>query len=279
LTNDVGKMAVMGGSVLGLGGLCLWGVLSRPEDAAIDQSMAWPAYVRERIQATYLNFGYGLAVTAGTVYTLSKRPKAIGPVFGALCTMPGWIASMAIVFGAGIGVQMMPYKGNFGAKQVAWTGYSALIGVMVLPTIVIFGPLVPRALILTGGVLSGLTAVAVTAPSDKFLYMGGTLGMGFGALFVANIGSMFLGPAKFPIVNNIVMYGGVLLFSGFILHYTQGLIHKAKAIPREADAGTGSQVATRNYDPINSAIGLYVHTLNLFMTILRVLAANGGRKK
>lgn len=280
ITEDVGKAAVLTGCVAGLGSLCLYGILSRPEDAAIDQAVAWPAYARQRIQSTYLNYGYGLATTAATAYVMSKRPRAFQPLLRGLCTIPGCLGATALIFGAGVAVQMTPYNGGIGMKHVVWTGYSALLGVGMFPMVHFFGPIIPHALLLTGGVLAGLTAVAITAPSDKFLYMGGTLGMGFGALFVGNIASMLLGPAKFPIVNNLVMYGGVILFSGFILHYTQGLIQRAKVTPKELDyRPPGGQVARPNYDPINNAIGLYIHTLNLFQAIVRILAFSGGKRK
>ena len=93
----------------------------------------------------------------------------------------------------------------------------------------------------------GLSAIAITAPSDKFLYGGGVLGMGFAALFAANIASMFVPMAAQPLMYSVVTYGGVVLFSGFILHYTQGLVHRAKAIPPDSNLpGTRP-----NFDPVN----------------------------
>jgi len=37
-------------------------------------------------------------------------------------------------------------------------------------------------------VLPGLSTLAMCAPSDKFLYMGGPLAMGLGVVFVSSIG-------------------------------------------------------------------------------------------
>ena len=37
---------------------------------------------------------------------------------------------------------------------------------------------------------SGLSCVAACAPSDKFLYMGGALGMGLGVVVVSSIGKI-----------------------------------------------------------------------------------------
>ena len=41
----------------------------------------------------------------------------------------------------------------------------------------------------TAGIVGGLSTVAVCAPSEKFLNMGGPLAIGFGAVFAASIGS------------------------------------------------------------------------------------------
>jgi FtsH-binding integral membrane protein len=51
-----------------------------------------------------------------------------------------------------------------------------------------------RAAWYTAGMVGGLSTVAATAPSDKFLYMGGPLAMGFGVIFAASIASGFMNP-------------------------------------------------------------------------------------
>ena len=74
--------------------------------------------------------------------------------------------------------------------------------------------------------------------------------MGFAALFAANIGSMFAPAMAQPFLVNVITYGGVVLFSGFILHYTQGLVHRAKAIPPDSDFPG----ARPNFDPVNKLV-------------------------
>jgi len=189
----------------------------------------------------------------------------------------GAIGAMALCFVSGIAVQVTPapQKGSIGFKHLVWGAHSALLGTLITPAIVMFGPLVGQAALYTGGALAGLSAIAITAPSDKFLMGGGILGMGFAALFTANIASMFVPMVAQPFMVNVVTYGGVVLFSGFILHYTQGIVHRAKAIPPDSNF----EGARPNFDSINNAIGLYTHTLNLFMHILQMLALNGGRRK
>ena len=61
--------------------------------------------------------------------------------------------------------------------------------------------------------VGGLSTVAVCAPSDKFLYMGGPLAMGLGVVFCASIASNFLPPttALGAGMYSIAVYGGLVL--------------------------------------------------------------------
>merc|ERR1712156_554828 len=119
------------------------------------------------------------------------------------------------------------------------------VGAVVAPICLLGGPILTRAAWYTAGVVGGLTTVAVTAPSEKFLYMGGPLAMGFGVVFMASIGSAFLPPttALGAGLYSISLYGGLVLFSGFMLYNTQKIIHRAE---------NHSQ-----YDPVNNSVGIY----------------------
>lgn len=48
-----------------------------------------------------------------------------------------------------------------------------------------------RAAWYTAGVVGGLSAVAATAPSDKFLNMAGPLSVGLGLVFAASVGKYY----------------------------------------------------------------------------------------
>lgn len=80
-----------------------------------------------------------------------------------------------------------------------------------------------RAAWYTLALCGGLSATAICAPSEKFLMMSGPLAMGLGVVFAANIGSFFFHPgtALGASLAAIVVYGGLILFSGFLLFDTQ----------------------------------------------------------
>lgn len=83
---------------------------------------------------------------------------------------------------------------GFGAKQMAWLLHAGVMGAMVAPLCFLGGPILVRAAWYTAGVVGGLSTIAVCAPNDTFLYMGGPLAMGLGVVFCSSIGSMFLPP-------------------------------------------------------------------------------------
>ena len=66
-------------------------------------------------------------------------------------------------------------------------------------------------------------SVAACAPSEKFLTMGGPLAMGFGVVLASSLGTAFLPPttALGAGVWSIALYGGLILFGGFVLYDTQ----------------------------------------------------------
>lgn len=87
------------------------------------------------------------------------------------------------------------------------------------------------------------------APNEKFLYMGGPLAMGLGVVFVSSIGTMFF-PATTVLgagLHSVALYGGLLLFSGFLLYDTQRIIAQAERWPT-----TPGMYGVKNYDPINA---------------------------
>ena len=100
--------------------------------------------------------------------------------------------------------------------------------------------------------------------------MGGPLAMGLGVVFVSSIGSAFLPPttALGAGLYSVALYGGLILFGGFLLYDTQRIVHKAENTPKHL-----------TYDPINQSIGIYINTVNIFIRIAQILAMQGGKRK
>jgi len=267
---NVGKGAIAGGAALGLGALCYYGLGLGNESGAIDRSILWPEYVRQRIKDTYLYFGGSIALTAVTAASAFRSPALMRFMTrSSFLSLAGTIAAM---IGSGIIVQRIPYKEGFGAKQLAWMAHTAILGAVVAPVCFIGGPLVVRAAWYTAGVVGGLSAVAVCAPSDKFLSIGGPLAIGLGVVFASSLGSMFLPPttALGAGLYSLSVYGGLILFSGFLLYDTQRIIRAAEGYPL---------YAPHPFDPVNASISIYLDTINIFIRIAMILASGGSKRK
>ena len=68
-------------------------------------------------------------------------------------------------------------------ELVTRLAHYAVMGTVLAPICFLGGPILCRAAWYTAGMVGGLSTVAVTAPSDKFLYMGGPLAMVSHGLF------------------------------------------------------------------------------------------------
>ncbi len=66
------------------------------------------------------------------------------------------------------------------------------------------------------------------------------------------------------------VYGGLILFGGFLLYDTQKIISKAERHP----VGWGAPP----FDPVNASIGIYMDTINIFIRIVSILAGGNRRK-
>ncbi|XP_076244729.1 growth hormone-inducible transmembrane protein [Calliopsis andreniformis] len=269
---SIGKGAVAGGAVIGLGALCYYGLGLSPQLGTIDYAGLWPDYVKERVKSTYMYFGASVAASAASAAVCLRTPAIMNMVL-----RQGWVAlgvTMIAMIGSGMVVQSIPYKEGFGVKQVAWLIHTGIVGAVLAPLYYVGGPLVLRAAWYTAGVVGGLSALAVCAPSEKFLYMGGPLAIGLGIVFASSIGSMFLPPTTVlgSGLHSVVLYGGLVLFSMLLLYDTQRIIKQAETHPKYA-------LDMRPYDPINNAISIYLDTLNIFVRILTILAGGGGNRR
>ncbi|RZC39577.1 growth hormone-inducible transmembrane protein [Asbolus verrucosus] len=228
---SIGQGALAGGSLLGIGALCYYGLGLSKDVGSLERSVLWPQYVKDRIKTTYLYFGSSIAVTAASAMAAFRSPAIMN-----LVTRNGFMGiliTLGAIMGTGMLCQSIEYKEGFGAKQMAWLLHAGTMGAVLAPMCFLGGPLLIRAAWYTVGVVGGLSTIAVCAPSEKFLNMGAPLAMGLGVVFAASIGSVFLPPttALGAGLYSISIYGGLLLFSAFLLYDTQRIIAQAEGYP------------------------------------------------
>ena len=117
------------------------------------------------------------------------------------------------------------------------------------------GELVMMALGGTGGIFLGLSGYALTSRKD-FSFMGGFIMAGVLVAFMAGLAAMFF---SIPALSLGVSAMFVLLMSAMILWQTSQMIHGGET----------------NY--ILATVTLYVSIYNLFLSLLHLLGALGGR--
>jgi len=222
----------------------------------------WNEYVTKRVHDTYKYFGGGLGLTAASAYYFFRS----GVIHRMLATHPiaFSIGGLVVTMGSMIATRSISQE-NYAAKMASWSVFNIAMGATMAPAFFLGGPLVLRAAVYTGGVVGGLSLVAMASKSDQFLSWGQPLALGLGIVFVTSLGRVFL-PAHFfvahSIMENVVMYGGLALFSGFVLYDTQKITYKAQHV--------------RDFDPINESMHIYLDAVNLFQLILRFMS---NRKK
>lgn len=272
-----GTYALAGASVFGVGALMYYGLVSK-EQSILQKSAIWPSYVRERISTTYAYLAGSLALTAVSGVAASRSAAIMRLTAGG--GMMSLFGTMAAMIASGMLARSIDYESTV-AKHLAWALHCGVLGAVFAPLCFMAGPVLTRAAWYTAGIVGGLSATAITAPSEKFLMMSGPLAMGFGVVFVANIGAFFLPPgsALGASLASIVVYGGLILFSAFLLYDTQRLVKKAENHPHSSQL-YGSDMQIRSFDPINAQMSIYMDVLNIFMRLVMIMGGmNGNRRK
>lgn len=217
--------------------------------------------MRSRLNNTFYALTGGLGATAlaavGTFRSgLFARMAAANPWVVLGGSVVGTIATMMIC-------RSIDFNTSPAAKLAAFGAFTGVMGMGLAPVCMVAGPIVARAALYTSGIVGGLALVAANSPNDRFLQMGGALGMGLGVIVCASFGGMFF-PAS-TLLYNVSLYGGLALFSGFVLYDSSKVIAHAKLLPEGA------------FDPVNECIGLYMDTINIFIRMVQILG-NGNRK-
>lgn len=63
---------------------------------------------------------------------------------------------------------------------------------------------------------------------------------------------------------SLSIYGGLVLFSMFLLYDTQRIVHRSES--------------ALHFDPVNESISIYLNTLNIFIRFAMILAGGNRRK-
>ena len=119
--------------------------------------------------------------------------------------------------------------------------------------------LIVTAFLGTVAVFACFAGAAVVAKRRSYLYLGGMLGSAVSLLMVLSLANLFLRSASIHLVQ---LYGGLLVFSGYVVFDTQMILEKAEA---------GSQ------DVVGHAAMLFIDFAGVFVRLLIILMKNSNR--
>lgn len=216
--------------------------------------------VKKKIKRTYAYVMGGLGITGVSAYGFYK----VGLHKTIMRSNP-WIVigvSLTSTIPLLIGTLLTDYKENPIMKHICWFGFN---GVMAgtLSTVCLFGgPLVAQAGLATTGIMTGLSLVASSAKPGSLQQLELPMGVGLGALVAAGLGNMIF---PIPFLHNVVLYGGLIVFSGLTMTDTQRMLEHAKH--------------SSDYDPINESLNIYLDYINLFIRIIQILSELEKSKK
>merc|ERR1712065_17474 len=161
---------------------------------------------------------------------------------GGLLTSLGAVGALMYTMGAD------KSPANAGNRKAGFCAFTFFKGASIGPLVAAVLAQDPSLVLLAAvGTVAAFAAVALYAPRGRnTLLLGGILGSGLSALLVLSIANMFVGSST---LFTAQLWGGLVLFSGFVAFDTQLIIMRAESGFR---------------DEISAAIDLFIDVVAIF---------------
>jgi len=219
-----------------------------PTMATMTQMMDFDSKVSKHLRDVYATLCFTiLAAAAGSYCHLQTH------VGGAFTGIAGMLLAM----------YLMSTAGNNGFDMTRFgllLGFGFLkglsLGGLIEHALYIDPSLVVTALLATTVVFGCFSACAMFAKRRSYLYLGGILGSVMFYMAIASLANLFLG---WHIIQEVQIYLGLLVFSGYVVFDTQVIIEKA------------SQGQT---DVVKHSLELFIDFAAIFVRILIILMRN-----
>ena len=209
--------------------------------------------VSQRVRDTFVYFCTGLGLTAGLTTVIARTSivtYAMSP-WSLLLSLPVSFFSM---------YKMRSTSPTDSMKPAYFLLFNSAMSFNLSPLAVYIPAVVFRdAGFLTAGLCSGLGLVAVTSKDDAFIGASGVLGAGLGVITALSVANIFMNS---PVIHNIWLYGGLALFTGFLMYDVKQVQIRAKK--------------SGHFDAMSESISIYMDTINIFIRLAMIL---NNRKK
>jgi FtsH-binding integral membrane protein len=214
---------------------------TRPfEQQGAAPSSAFPQYVardeREQADSQYSALGDGAVAHMRKVYGTLATGIGIAAGASMFSMATPLVAMHPLIPGLAAMVPLMGimYTSKHTHSQALRVGlfaaFTGLSGVATAPLLFfamkVSPMLVPQALLITTGLFGAMTALSLMAKPGQMLRWGVPLGGGMIMLMMVGLGGMFVPPtsAWYPLLHNVMLYGGLVLFTMYIAYDTQKMI-------------------------------------------------------
>eukprot|EP01116_Phalansterium_solitarium_P006130 TRINITY_DN18434_c0_g1_i1.p1 TRINITY_DN18434_c0_g1~~TRINITY_DN18434_c0_g1_i1.p1 ORF type:complete len:265 (+),score=97.25 TRINITY_DN18434_c0_g1_i1:173-967(+) len=213
--------------------------------------------VKQYLTNTYSYVAGELVVTGATAYA-AKQLGVTRWIVEQAQAHPIAVALVGTAVPVGLMLTtLLVDKRDKPAKHAALAATCVGMGVVLSPISYIPSRLVVPAAAMTAGIVGSLSAVAIGTNDLRFLYLAGPLSMGVTTMALANLFSRFTGDAATDVLDNFNLYGGLVIFGGYVLFDTHNAISNA--------------LLKDDPDYINESFSLYGDVINIFVKLLRML--------
>jgi len=204
--------------------------------------------IRTHLKSVYACLTMSIMSAAGGAYTHMFTSLLRG----------GGIGFALLGAGLAFGLFFTPDNGkNRGLRLSMLLGFAFFSGLGMGPlldmAIRINPTIVPNALLLSSMIFASFSGVALFAPDGQYLFLGGTLLSGLSTLFWLGLINLFF---QSQLLFQVYIWGGLLVFCGFIVWDTQMIIEKKRR-------GDG--------DFIGHALDLFIDFMQVFRKVLILL--------
>lgn len=255
---------ILATSFTALVGLGAYRWSQKNQDKSVDIQDASFEKGRERIARTYAYVFGGFSLTAASAVVSHISGLSLHILNNSNYIVPtiSFLSCGALV------TTLWTSKEDQKTKHIAWGVFNGCIGLALSTLGFLNQDLIAQAAFISLGLGGLLTLTARLAPNERFLKWEGPLMAALTSLSVASFVAIFFPHSAFAYgVDRASLYGGLLIFSGLFMANTQDLLNKART---QSD---------QEFDPINSSIGIYLDSLNIFIRILKILVENKVNEK
>lgn len=224
---------------------------------------------RELLNQSFQHTGIGLAITSILARYMFKngltmRMMTMNPLAVAGLGLVGSIGSMLCTLNTS--------PDNTIPKYGFWLSFTACQAATLSPLYFYAPAILSRAALYTVGVVGSLSYVGATAKNDRFLYMGGPLLAGVSVVALSSLAPLVLpvtAARTLMVTESISLYGGLAVFSGFVLYDTQKILKHGELV----------QQGRMKPDPVNESVGLIMDSINIFIRLVQIFTMQSGNRK